>query len=89
MCYVLLDLSQHKLYKLMENFFPILNSFLNYWPKTKEEKKKKFKQISRCKYRLNFNALYISMDLTQQALQTNGKVFSNFEILFPKSYNFF
>ena len=32
---------------------------------------------------------YISMDLTQQALQTNGKLFSNFGIIFRISYTFF
>ena len=31
---------------------------------------------------------YISMDLTQQALQTNVKLFSNFRIIFRISYKF-
>ena len=32
---------------------------------------------------------YVSMDLTRQALQTNGKLFPNFGIIFRIGYNFF
>ena len=31
---------------------------------------------------LNVDVIYISMDFSQRALQTNGKFFSNFEFVF-------
>ena len=35
------------------------------------------------------NVLYILMDSSRQALQTNGKLFSNFGVFFPINYLFF
>ena len=68
----------YELYKLIESFFQILIS--NYCPKTE-----KFSN----RVNIDRSAMYyISMDLTQQALQTNGKLFSNFGIFFRISYNF-
>ena len=63
----------------MESFF-ILNS--NYWSKTE----KIFKLITK----IDQSAMcYISMDLTLQALQTNGKLFSKFRNHFSNSLQFF
>ena len=61
--------------------FQISIPFSNYWPKT--EKYSNRVNIDKCAM------YYISMDLTRLALQTNGKLFSNFGIIFRISYNFF
>ena len=82
-CVVYQCIRHYKLYKLMKSsfFFQISISFSNYWPKAK-------------KYSNPVNIdqstmYYISMDLIRQALQTNGKLFSNFGIIFRISYHFF
>ena len=58
-------------------FFQISNSILKYWPKTEKYPNKwwgvNIDQSSKC---------YISMVSARPALQTNGKHFSNFEIIF-------
>ena len=70
-----------KLYKLLANFFQILISFSNYLPIT--EKYLNHVNIDQSEM------YYISMDLTRQALQTNGKrFFLNFWKKFRISYNF-
>ena len=56
-----------------------LNFFSNYWPKTEKYSNR---------VNIHRSAMYcISMDLTQRALQANGKLFSNFGIIFQISYN--
>ena len=68
----------NELYKLLKSFFKFQISFLNFGQKTKNIQKNRevamcIDQIAMC---------YISMDLSQQALQTNGKLFSNFKLVF-------
>ena len=58
-----------------ENF----NLFSNYWPKNEK--------YSNCVNIDQSPMCYISMDLTQRALQANGKLCSNFGIIFQISYN--
>ena len=60
----------NELYNLMERFFQVSILFSNYWPKTKKYSNR---------VNIDRSAMYyISMDLTRQALQTNGKPFFKF-----------
>ena len=69
-----------RLDKLYKFFFSNFNFFSNYWPKSKKYSNSvNIDQIAMC---------YISMDLTRQTLQNNGKLVSNFGIIFRISYNF-
>ena len=71
----------NELYKLMKRFFQISNSLSKFRPKTEkysnEYRGVNIDQIAMC---------YISMDLSRQALQTNGKFFSNFGFIYIYIY---
>ena len=63
-------------------FFQILNSFSNYWPKSKKYSNE-YRGVN-----IDQSAMhYISMDSSRQALQIKGKLSSNLRIIFRISYN--
>ena len=69
--------STRQAHKLMKSFSAISNLISNYRLKT--EKYLNEKQSGN----IDKNAMfYVSMDSIRQALQTNGKLFSNFGIIF-------
>ena len=83
-----------ELYKLLESFFS--NKFkLVFELLTEDQKLYIFRSSANNSAKskgvnIDQSAMcYISMDLSQQALQTNGKRFSNFGIIFWINYNFF
>ena len=64
-------------------FFFFSNLFLNYFPNT-EKCSDKYQGVN-----IDQSAMcYMSMDSSQEALQTDGKLFSNFKIIFQIEYNF-
>ena len=65
----------------MKSFYS--NWFLNYWPKN-EKHSNELRGVN-----IDQSAMCCrSMDLSQQALQINGKLFFNFGITFQFNYNF-
>ena len=73
-CFTYQRIRLNELYKIMESFFQILNSFLNFWLKTENFQKNSYRGVKIDQIAMS----YISMDLTLQALQTYVKLFFKF-----------